>query len=40
MSSRRILRALLDDAGRFAAGLPQQDDMTMVVVKVEAGGER
>ncbi|MCP3961007.1 MAG: SpoIIE family protein phosphatase [bacterium] len=39
MSSRQILRVLLDDAGSFAAGLPQQDDMTMVVVKVAGDGE-
>ncbi len=31
MSPRRILRALLDDAGRFAAGQPTQDGVTMVV---------
>ncbi len=33
MSSRQILRLLLNAVGSFAAGLSQQDDMTMVVVK-------
>ncbi len=34
MSARKVLRALLADVRRFTAGFPQQDDMTLVVVKV------
>lgn len=34
MSARQIVRALLDDVHRFAGGRPQQDDMTVVAVKV------
>ncbi|MCP4654409.1 MAG: SpoIIE family protein phosphatase [bacterium] len=38
MSARKILRALVAEVGRFAAGFPQQDDMTIIVVKAGADG--
>ncbi len=36
MSAREILAALLDAVRGFAAGVPQQDDMTVVVVKADS----
>ncbi len=38
MAARQILQELLDDAARFSAGQPQQDDMTMVVIRVDGDG--
>ena len=36
--AREILDALIEDVRGFAAGLAQQDDMTVVVVKAEGEG--
>jgi sigma-B regulation protein RsbU (phosphoserine phosphatase) len=36
--AQEILRTVLADADKFTAGAPQHDDMTLLVLKLEAGG--
>ena len=38
-SRKEILRALVAEVRQFAAGFPQQDDMTVIVVKAGPGGK-